>query len=68
MILDSTESGFGAQFITFCKFTEVNPFIIKSFTVKVPVLSKQHILTLPAFGILKGSVQNIYFFIIDIIE
>jgi hypothetical protein len=68
MILDSTESGLGAQFITFYKFTDVNPLIIKSFTVKVPVLSKQQIFTLPAFGILKGSVQNICFLIIDIIE
>lgn len=68
MILCSTESGYGHQFITFCKLTEVKPLIIKSLTVKVPVLSKQQMLTLPAFGILNGSVQNIYFLIIDIIE
>lgn len=34
------------------------PSITKSLLVKVPVLSKQHISTFPANGILKGSVQN----------
>ena len=33
------------------------PCTIRSSLVKVPVLSKQHTSTLPAKGILKGSVQ-----------
>ena len=33
------------------------PWTIRSSLVKVPVLSKQHTSTLPANGILKGSVQ-----------
>lgn len=33
------------------------PCTIRSSLVKVPVLSKQHTSTLPANGILKGSVQ-----------
>ncbi len=68
IIFFSIYDGYGAQSITFYKLTDVRPFIIKSLTVKVPVLSKQQILTFPAFGILNGSVQNICFFIIDIME
>jgi hypothetical protein len=53
--------------VTSAKLTAVRPLMIRSFTVRVPVLSKQQMLILPAFGILNGSVQNIYFLIIVII-
>ena len=38
--------------------TPATPSTTKLSLVRVPVLSKQHISTLPANGILKGSVQN----------
>lgn len=41
----------------------VRPLITRSVCVSVPVLSKQQMLILPANGILKGSVQKIYFWI-----
>lgn len=44
------------------------PLTIKSFYVSVPVLSKQQMSILPANGILKGSVQNIYLFTNYMIE
>ena len=54
---------FGAHVTTLPRLTAVTPLMIRSLRVSVPVLSKQQMLILPALGILKGSVQKIYFLI-----
>jgi len=41
--------------------TAVMPLMMRSVWVSVPVLSKQQMLIFPAKGILKGSVQKIYY-------
>ena len=43
--------------LTYTHLSPATPCTIRSSLVSVPVLSKQHTSTLPANGILKGSVQ-----------